>query len=150
MINLEKNCSLGKMAVLLVMYSGDAEAALQKQGLKYGYTLCKGKVGSMDSAKIFAAVETAAKKTGLIDQRYREEHALYHSVLEAYNGMCRGQDGLGAILRSAGLLFSVVRGTKLPGDSSDGEWIAVALYGNMGAPIKGYEHEVLGLGMNPI
>lgn len=150
MVNVVKNSSLGKMAVLLVMYSGEAETALQKQGRECGYTLCKGKVGSMDSAKIFAAVETAAKKEGLIDQRYREEHALYHSVLEAYNGMCRGQDGLGAILRSAGLLFSIVRGAKLPGDNSDGEWIAVALYGNMGAPIKGYEHEVLGLGMNPI
>ncbi|MBP2635379.1 MAG: hutP 2 [Firmicutes bacterium] len=150
MISVVKNSSLGKMAVLMVMYSGEAETALQTKGRECGYVLCKGKVGSMDSAKIFAAVETAAKKEGLIDQRYREEHALYHSVLEAYHGMCRGQDGLGAILRSAGLLFSIVRGTKLPGDSSDGEWIAVALYGNMGAPIKGYEHEVLGLGMNPI
>ncbi|SDD86967.1 HutP family protein [Sporomusa acidovorans] len=150
MINLEKNISLGKMAVLLVVVTGEAEAAMQKQGKEFGYTLCKGKVGSMDSAKIFAAVETAAKKEGLVDQRYREEHALYHSVLEAYNGMCRGQDGLGTILRSAGLLFSIVRGNKLPGNTSDGEWIAVALYGNMGAPIKGYEHEVLGLGMNPI
>ena len=150
MTSLVKNSSLGKMAVLMVMHSGEAEAALKTRGRECGYILCKGKVGSMDSAKIFAAVETAAKKEGLIDQRYREEHALYHSVLEAYNGMCRGQDGLGAILRSAGLLFSIVRGTKLPGDNSDGEWIAVALYGNMGAPIKGYEHEVLGLGMNPI
>lgn len=146
----EQNISLGKMAVLMVMYSGEDEAVLQKQGWECGYKLYKGKVGSMDSAKIFAAVETAAKKEGLIDQRYREEHALYHSVLEAYHGMCRGQDGLGAILRTAGLLFSIVRGTKLPGNDNDGEWIAVALYGNMGAPIKGYEHEVLGLGMNPI
>ncbi len=104
----------------------------------------------MDSAKIFAAVETAARKEGLIDQRYREEHALYHSALEAYSGMCRGQDGLGSVLRSAGLLFSIVRGYKLPGNESDGEWVAVVLYGNIGAPIRGYEHEVLGLGMNPI
>ncbi|MGL5512839.1 MAG: HutP family protein, partial [Sporomusa sp.] len=110
----------------------------------------KGKVGSMDSAKSFAAVETAAKRENLIDLRYREEHALYHSLLEAYSGMCRGQDGLGNIMRTAGLVFSIVRGRRLPDHRDDGEWISVALYGNMGAPIKGYEHEVLGLGMNPI
>lgn len=150
MIKLDRNISIGKMAVLLVMYPGEAEDSLCKQGQECGYRLLRGKVGSMDSAKIFAAVETAAKKEGLIDQRYREEHALYHSVLEAYSGMCRGQDGLGAILRSAGLLFSIVRGKRLSDKGDDGEWISVALYGNMGAPIKGYEHEVLGLGMNPI
>ncbi|WP_371363573.1 Hut operon positive regulatory protein [Sporomusa rhizae] len=150
MINVDKNITLGKLAVLSVMYSGEDESALQKKGRELGYRLYKGKVGSMDSSKIFAAVETAAKKEGLIDQRYREEHALYHSVLEAYSGMCRGQGGLGSILRSAGLLFCIVRGSKIPGGDGDGEWIAVALYGNMGAPIKGYEHEVLGMGMNPI
>ena len=141
---------LGRTAVLLVLYSGEEEETLVADSRSRGYKLCKGKVGSMDSAKIFAAVATAARKEGLIDQRYREEHALYHSVLEAYNGMCRGQDGLGSILRSAGLLFSIVRGHKGPGSDGDGEWIAVALYGNMGAPIRGYEHEVLGLGMNPV
>lgn len=150
MINLDRNISIGKMAVLLVMYPGEAEDSLCKQGRECGYRLLRGKVGSMDSAKIFAAIETAAKKEGLIDLRYREEHALYHSALEAYSGMCRGQDGLGTILRSAGLLFSIVRGKRLSGKGDDGEWISVALYGNMGAPIKGYEHEVLGLGMNPI
>lgn len=150
MFSIEKNGSLGKLAVLTIMSSGEDEAELKRQGLEFGYRLYKGKVGSMDSAKIFAAVETAAKKEGLIDERYREEHALYHSVFEAYNGMCRGQIGLGTVLRSAGLLFCIVRGTKLPGNNQDGEWIAVALYGNMGAPIKGYEHEVLGLGINPI
>ncbi|QDR82209.1 HutP family protein [Sporomusa termitida] len=150
MFNIENNGSLGKLAILTIMSGGEDEIALKRQGEKFGYRLYKGKVGSMDSAKIFAAVETAAKKEGLIDQRYREEHALYHSVFEAYSGMCRGQIGLGTVLRSAGLLFCIVRGTKLPGNDADGEWIAVALYGNMGAPIKGYEHEVLGLGINPI
>ena len=52
--------------------------------------------------------------------------------------------------RTAGLTFSIVRGPRILGDDSDGEWIAVALYGNMGAPIKGFEHEVMGLGINPI
>jgi len=150
MVNVDKSISIGKMAIFLVMYTGEAESLLMKQGRECGYKLLKGRVGSMDSAKIFAAVETAAKKENLIDLRYREEHALYHSLLEAYSGMCRGQEGLGAIMRTAGLVFSIVRGRRLPDHRDDGEWISVALYGNMGAPIKGYEHEVLGLGMNPI
>jgi hut operon positive regulator len=150
MASIGNTISLGRAAVFLVMFSGDEEEALMKRGQECGYKMCKGKVGSMDSAKIFSAIETAARREGLIDKRYREEHALYHSVLEAYSGMCRGQDGLGSILRSAGLLFSIVRGYKVLGGEEDGEWIAVALYGNMGAPIRGFEHEVLGLGMNPI
>lgn len=142
--------SLGKMAVFIALHTGEAEAAMLKHGRECGYKLYKGKVGSMDSAKIFAAIETAAKREGLINDQYREEHALYHSILEAYHGICRGQTGLGNIMRSVGLLFSIVRGPRLPGDESDGDWVAVALYGSMGAPIKGYEHEVFGLGINPV
>lgn len=144
------NITLGKMAVLLVLHDATAEQELRQVGNSLGWRIHKGRVGSMDSAKIFAAVETAAKREGLINEQYREEHALYHSILEAYSGICRGQTGLGNVMRSAGLLFSIVRGTRLPGSTDDGEWVAVALYGSMGAPIKGYEHEVLGLGINPV
>jgi len=151
MYKLERNdIQLGKLATLLLLFSGEAEMELMKSGREYGYKLYKGRVGSMDSAKIFAAVETAAKKEGLTAEHYREEHALYHAILEAYQGICRGQVGLGNVLRTAGLLFTIVRGKRFPGGEADGEWIAVAMYGNLGAPIKGYEHEVLGLGINPI
>jgi len=141
---------LGKIASLLALSSSEDEGELYQIGTELGYKLYKGKVGSMDSTKIFAAVETAAKKEGLVKALYREEHAIYHSVLEAYNAICRGQLGLGNVLRSVGLVFSIVRGPRIPGDYEDGEWIAVALYGNMGAPIKGFEHEVIGLGINPV
>ena len=142
--------SIGKIASLLALASEKDEAEIFKIAREHGYKLHKGRVGSMDSAKIFAAVETAAKKENLIKDNYREEHALYHSTLEAYTGICRGQVGLGNILRTAGLGFSVVRGSRMPGDKTDGEWVAVVLYGSMGAPIKGYEHEVIGLGINPV
>lgn len=142
--------SLGKLAVLVVLQTDDEAANVLEQGLQSGYKVYKGKVGSMDSAKIFAAVETAAKREHFISEDYREEHALYHSILEAYQGICRGQVGLGNVMRSAGLLYSIVRGSRTAGCAADGEWIAVALYGYMGAPMKGYEHEVLGLGINPI
>jgi hut operon positive regulator len=46
-----------------------------------------------------------------------------------------------------GLRFSIIRGN--PYDSpEEGDWIAVALYGTIGAPVKGLEHEVVGLGIN--
>ena len=32
----------------------------------------------------------------------------------------------------------------------EGEWVAVALYGTIGAPVKGSEHEAIGLGINHI
>lgn len=142
--------SIGKTALLLCISSESEEEMIRKTSILNGYKVVKGRVGSMDSAKIFAAVETAAKKECLINASYRDEHSLYHAVLEAYSGICRGQVGLGNILRTAGLTFSIVRGPRVLGDSSDGEWLAVALYGSMGAPVRGNEHEVMGMGMNPI
>lgn len=147
---MKESLSLGKTASLLVLTSEDNMEEIIRAAREKGYKVYKGRVGSMDSAKIFAAIETAAKKEGLIKDIYREEHAIYHSALEAYSGICRGQTGLGNILRTAGLVFSIVRGPRLPEDTKDGEWIAVALYGNLGAPTKGYEHEVIGLGINPV
>lgn len=142
--------SIGKIAVLYAISTkSEAEEICQKAS-EMGYRLYKGSVGSMDSAKIFAAVETAAKKEGLINPIYREEHSIYHSILEAYTAICRGREGLGNVLRSAGLAFSIVRGPRISNDKNDGEWIAIVLFGNMGAPIKGYEHEVIGLGINPV
>ncbi|MBP1745359.1 MAG: hutP [Firmicutes bacterium] len=145
-----ESLSIGKTALLLCISSESEEEKIRETSILNGYKVLKGRVGSMDSAKIFAAVETAAKKECLIREIYRDEHQLYHAVLEAYSSICRGQVGLGNILRTAGLTFSIVRGPRVLGDDSDGEWIAVALYGSMGAPKRGYEHEVMGLGINPI
>lgn len=142
--------SIGKIAVLYAISTKTEGEEIHKKAAKMGYRLYKGSVGSMDSAKIFAAVETAAKKEELIHPIYREEHSIYHSILEAYTAICRGREGLGNVMRSAGLAFSIVRGPRVPSDTNDGEWIAIVLYGNMGAPIKGYEHEVIGLGINPV
>lgn len=52
-------------------------------------------------------------------------------------------------MRTVGLRFAVVRG-KPYSNQAEGEWIAVALYGTIGAPIKGLEHEAVGLGINHI
>ncbi len=123
------------------------EAELRARG--YRYTL--GRVGAMDLMKVVAAVETAAKRQGLIDeQQYREVHALYHAIIEAIQGLGRGTMQFGDILRTVGLTFAIVRGPLYDQPVESGDWIAVCLYGTIGAPKKGFEHEVLGFGINHI
>lgn len=51
--------------------------------------------------------------------------------------------------RTVGLRFAVVRGQPYK-EKMEGEWLAVAFYGTIGAPIKGLEHETMGLGINHI
>lgn len=113
-----------------------------------GYKVVLGRVGSMDMGKIVAAIETAVKREKLLEPTYRSEHALYHAVLEAFHGVCRGQLQLGNIMRTVGLNFAVVFGPRDESCKGDGSWIAVALYGTIGAPVKGWEHETIGLGIN--
>lgn len=134
---------------MYALAEGKMEEKLRTAGLEIGFKLIKGRVGSMSTEKIFAAVETAAQREGLLRQDcYRETHALYHAILDALNGICRGQLGLGNMLRTVGLIFTVVRGPRSTEQRDDGEWLAVAFYGTIGAPIKGYEHETIGLGLN--
>jgi hut operon positive regulatory protein len=150
MLKHEKD-RLGKNAVLLVLAEGEEEelfstSRIEELGCKY----CKGKVGSMELQKIVAAIETTAKRHGIVNgEVYREMHALYHAIIEAMHGVTRGQVELGNMLRTVGLRFSIVRGTPYENDQ-EGEWLAVALYGTIGAPVRGLEHETIGLGINHI
>jgi hut operon positive regulator len=70
--------------------------------------------------------------------------------MEAFSAYCRGQVDLGNVLRSTGLVFSLVRGNLVSGDRSSGEWIAVVLYGQIGSPRQGFEHEAVGMGIQPV
>lgn len=129
------------------------EAEIEKyveQAEKNGFKVCVGQSGSMDFRKIVGAIETAAVNTGLINNNYWEIHSLYHASLEAFHGISRGQLELGNIMRTVGLRFAVVRGPRNINMKEEGNWIAVAVYGTIGAPIKGSEHEVVGLGINHI
>lgn len=144
-----KQHQIGKAAMVLT-FSTDTtiQTELIKDLQHRGYLVVTGKVGSMDSQKVVAAVETAAKQNGIIDQElYREEHALYHAIMEALLGVGRGVVSFGAQLRTVGLSFAIVRGRPYEA-VEEGEWIAVAFYGTIGAPVKGLEHEALGLGVN--
>ncbi|MCI1693330.1 hut operon transcriptional regulator HutP [Aneurinibacillus aneurinilyticus] len=143
---------IGKLAMQLALFEEGVEGESFPFALaeKSGYQFCKGKVGSMDAHKVVAAIETAAKKEQIIDGSfYRETHALYHAIIEAMQGVTRGQVQLGTVLRTVGLNFAIIRG-KPYDNEREGEWIAVALYGTIGAPVRGLEHETLGLGINHI
>jgi len=142
---------IGKNAVLLALLGqSDVDPMILNKLTEQGCRFCLGKVGSMDPHKVVAAIETAAKKEGVIrTDVYRENHALYHAIIEGLHGITRGQVQLGTVLRTVGLNFSVVRGRPYS-NKDEGEWIAVALYGTIGAPVKGLEHEAIGLGINHI
>lgn len=144
-MSLAEQKRIGKIAMLYVLDEGRQESVEE-----LGWIHCSGKVGSMESNKIVAAIETAAKKNEVINGSvYRETHALYHAIMEALHGVTRGQVQLGTVLRTVGLRFTVVRGQPYE-RPEEGEWIAVALYGTIGAPVKGLEHEAIGLGINHI
>ncbi|ASK62004.1 transcriptional regulator [Virgibacillus phasianinus] len=144
---LDSNHLIGKEALLLLLHKEDQ---LPEKLRQLDWKYCKGKVGSMDGQKVVAAVETAAKNQGIIKSSlYRETHALYHAILEAMSGVTRGNNQIGTLLRTVGLQFAIVRGNPYK-DKEEGEWIAVALYGTIGAPVKGLEHEAIGLGINHI
>jgi hut operon positive regulatory protein len=142
---------IGKNAMHLALFGPEEVSQEYIKDLRLqGFVFCQGKTGSMETNKIVAAIETAAKRNGVIENDvYRETHALYHAIMEALHGVTRGQVLLGTVLRSVGLSFSVVRGKPYQSDA-EGEWIAVALYGTIGAPVKGAEHEAIGLGINHI
>ena len=139
---------IGKIALLLTLC--DDYDSMKKNYENKGYAIYRGSAGSMDSQKIIAAIETAALREDLIRENYHDEHSLYHAIVEALSGYCRGQVVLGEVLRSAGLTYTIVRGNLIEGDKSSGEWVSVVLYGHIGSPRKGFEHEAIGMGIQPI
>lgn len=145
-----KKTGIGKIALQFALAEDIQEIEIIKQFEDHSYLLYKGKAGSMESKTIFAAVETAAMRQDLIRENYREEHALYHATMEAFSGFCRGQVDLGDVLRSTGLVFVIVRGNLVLGDRSSGDWLAVVLYGQIGSPRQGFEHEAIGMGIQPV
>ncbi|MFT4415486.1 hut operon transcriptional regulator HutP [Fredinandcohnia humi] len=143
---MAQKIAIGKIAVLLAALTEEELVAMGP--VLNGVSYCQGKVGSMNMQKVISAVETAAKRSGLIHQtNYRDTHALYHAILEGIEGVTRGKPAIGEVSRTVGLRFAVVRGSPYENEE-EGEWIAVAFYGTIGAPIKGLEHETIGLGIN--
>lgn len=148
MITLAK---IGKLTIQLLISSDEEEIDLLKKITSLGYKYGIGKAGTMDSKAVIAAIETTAKREGIIlSDSYREEHALYHTALNALRGLCRGEIGIGSLLRTVGVKFVILRGPADTDNEKLGEWISVGIYGMIGAPIKGFEHEAIGLEINDI
>ncbi len=142
---------IGRLTILLLISSGEEEKELIKKINSFGYKICIGIVGTMKSEKIIAAIETTARREGIFTAGcYREEHAVYHTALNALKGLCRGEIGIGNFLRTTGVKFVILRGPLDTTRNNLGEWISVGIYGMIGAPIKGFEHEAIGLEINTI
>ncbi|GGF26618.1 Hut operon positive regulatory protein [Halobacillus andaensis] len=145
---MTQKISIGKLAMLVASLTPEELKPFTEQLKDVDY--CSGKSGSMNMQKVISAVETSAKRNHIIsDELYRETHALYHAILEALEGVMRGQMAAGEMMRTVGLRFAVVRGSPYE-KFDEGEWLAVAFYGTIGAPVKGLEHETFGLGINHI
>ncbi|CDG27832.1 MULTISPECIES: hut operon transcriptional regulator HutP [Bacillus amyloliquefaciens group] len=148
-MTLNKDRRIGRLSVLLLLHETEENQQIRRLE-RDGWKVCLGRVGSMDAHKVVAAIETASKKSGVIQSEgYRESHALYHATMEALHGVTRGEMLLGSLLRTVGLKFAVLRGNPYESEA-EGDWIAVSLYGTIGAPIKGLEHETFGVGINHI
>ncbi|ANB47637.1 MULTISPECIES: hut operon transcriptional regulator HutP [Bacillus] len=148
-MTLHKDRRIGRLSVLLLLHETEENQQISRLE-QDGWKVCLGRVGSMDAHKVVAAIETASKKSGVIQSEgYRESHALYHATMEALHGVTRGEMLLGSLLRTVGLKFAVLRGNPYESEA-EGDWIAVSLYGTIGAPIKGLEHETFGVGINHI
>ncbi|OQV52894.1 hut operon transcriptional regulator HutP [Bacillus velezensis] len=148
-MTLHKDRRIGRLSVLLLLHETEENQQISRLE-RDGWKVCLGRVGSMDAHKVVAAIETASKKSGVIQSAgYRESHALYHATMEALHGVTRGEMLLGSLLRTVGLKFAVLRGNPYESEA-EGDWIAVSLYGTIGAPIKGLEHETFGVGINHI
>src|SRR5699024_247235 len=130
--------SFGKYATLLALLG--EKPALELMPDHREFSMVTGKVGSMDLKKVISSVETAAKRNELINPCiYREAHSLYHAIVEAAEGVSRGNLSGAEVMRTVGHSVSVGRGYPYE-DQNEGEWLAVCFYGTIGAPIKVKEH----------
>ena len=101
---------LGRTAMLIALAEPEEGEELIRQARVAGYQVAPGRVGTMEVQKLVAAVETAARREGLIDGRYCSQHALYHAIIDAVHGLVRGQLELGEIMRTIGVRFAAVKG----------------------------------------
>ena len=139
--------ALGKKVIEILIADEERRRELLEKAKSLGMKVCFGKAGSMNAEKIIAAVLTASKREGIWDANsFREEHAIYDATLEAMHAVCHGQLVVSEAMRTIGLSFCVIRKNLV----DNGEWVYVGMYGTIGAPIKGFEHEAIGLGINHI
>ena len=111
------------------------------------YRAAIGRVGTMDTQDIYAAVLTAAERAKLLDPGLNDANALYHATHDALLGILRDPAGLAPTLRTTSLQYAIMRGPRLLGLLGERDWIAVAMFGSIGAPRPAWEHDAAGLGV---
>ncbi|ATA58861.1 hypothetical protein B4109_0370 [Geobacillus stearothermophilus] len=96
-----RQARIGRQALLLAMLDEGEEGPVLSQLEALSWRYCQGRVGAMEPHKIVAAIETAAKRHGVVDGGlYREMHALYHAILEAVHGVTRGAGRAGRFVEN--------------------------------------------------
>lgn len=136
---------LGWITLMRALMDDDQNSASIPPGIK----IHVGRVGTMKVNDVIGSLITVARREAIIDDSYRAEHALYAAIKDALQGVCRGGSiSLGEVLRTTSLRFAIARGQGV--EFENGDWVAVAMYGTIGSPVKGHEHEAAGLGMAPI
>lgn len=149
MIIQEHDFTIGKLTSLLVLlHNNEAGEMIKNQLSKENCRYMVGSVGSIDLNKVTSFIEESAKTNGIIDsESYSERNTLYHTILEAIQGVGRGTIQVGDFLEKVNLTFSVVRGKNKKIEEGN-DWIGVCIYGRSDSTEKGIEQETLGLGFN--
>ena len=111
------------------------------------YRAAIGRVGTMDTQDIYASVLTVAERAKLLDPGLNDAHALYHATHDALMGILRDPGGLGPTLRTTALVYAILRGPRKLELRGERDWIAVAMFGSIGAPRPAWEHDAVGLGV---
>lgn len=135
---------LGYRAMRVLMDVVDGAEIMPVSG---PYRAATGRVGTMDTQDVYAAVLTVAERAKLLDPGLNDAHALYHATHDALLGVLRDPAGLGPTLRTTALLYAILRGPRLLGLLGERDWIAVAMFGSIGAPRPAWEHDAVGLGV---
>ncbi len=141
--------TMGKLTSLLVLlHNNEAGEMIKKELNKENCRYTVGSIESIDLNKVISVIETNAKTNGIINsESYSERNTLYHTILEAVQGVGRGTIQVGDLLKEIDLTYGIVRG-KNKKISAGNDWIGVCIYGRSDSPEKGIEQETLGLGFN--
>jgi hut operon positive regulator len=111
------------------------------------YRAAIGRVGTMDAQDVYASVLTVAERAKLLDPGLNDAHALYHATHDAMLGILRDPAGLGPTFRTTALVYTILRGPRKLELRGERDWIAVAMFGSIGAPRPAWEHDAVGLGV---
>lgn len=149
MIIQDHDFTMGKLTSLLVLlHNNEAGELIKKQLNMENCRYTVGSIGSIDLNKVISVIEASAETKGIINSdSYNERNTLYHTILEAVQGVGRGTIQVGDLLKKVDLTYGIVRG-KNKKISTGNDWIGVCIYGRSDSEEKGIEQETLGLGFN--